>query len=58
MKNWKTLAGAYGLGIPESDIDRITVPLEGLEEAFRKLAAAFPPDTDSALVFEVSLETK
>ena len=58
MKNWKALSEAYGLGIPESDIDRITVPLVGLEEAFRKLAASFPPDTDSALIFEASPETK
>lgn len=57
MKNWKTLAEAYGLGIPESDMDRLAVPLDGLEEAFRKLAASFPPDTDSALIFEASPET-
>ena len=58
MKNWKTLAEAYGLGIPESDMDRLAVPLDGLEEAFRKLAASFPADTDSALIFEVSPEGK
>jgi hypothetical protein len=58
MTNWKTLAEAYGLGIPESDMDRITVPLQGLEEAFRKLAASFPSDADSALIFEASPEPK
>ncbi|HMF78403.1 MAG TPA: hypothetical protein VK604_22280 [Bryobacteraceae bacterium] len=58
MKNWKALSGAYGLGIPESDLDRITDPLQGLEDAFRKLAASFPPDTDSALIFEASPEPK
>ena len=58
MKNWKALSEAYGLGIPDSDLARITPPLDGLEEAFRKLAAAFPPDTDSALTLEVSPETK
>lgn len=58
MKNWKTLAEAYGLGIPESDMDGISVPLQGLEEAFRKLSASFPPDTDSALIFEASPEAK
>lgn len=58
MKNWKTLAEANGLGIPESDMDRITIPLQGLDEAFRKLAASFPPDTDSALIFEASPDAK
>ena len=58
MKNWKTLAEANGLGIPESDLDRVTIPLQGLEEAFRKLAASFPPDADSALIFEAAPEEK
>ncbi|MEP6536476.1 MAG: hypothetical protein ABJF23_14210 [Bryobacteraceae bacterium] len=58
MKNWKALAEAYELAIPESEMDRIAVPLNGLEESFRKLAAAFPADTDSALTFDVSPEAK
>jgi hypothetical protein len=58
MKNWKILAEANGLGIPESEIERVLVPLQGLEEAFRKIATSFPADTDSALIFEAGLETK
>ena len=58
MKNWKTLAEANGLGIPESDMDRVTIPLQGLEDAFRKIATSFPSDTDSALIFEASAEEK
>lgn len=52
MKNWKTLAEAYSLGIPESGLDLITAPLDGLEQSFRKLATSFPADTDSAQIFE------
>ena len=58
MKNWKALSEAYGLEIPDADIDRITPPLQGLEDAFRKLAASFPSDTDSALTFDASPEAK
>ena len=39
-------------------MDRITIPLQGLEEAFRKIAVSFPPDTDSAMIFEASPEAK
>lgn len=39
-------------------MDRITIPLQGLEEAFRKIATSFPPDTDSAMIFEASPEEK
>ena len=52
MKNWKALAEAYSLGIPEPDLDLLTVPLDGLEQSFRKLATSFPSDTDSAQIFE------
>jgi len=58
MKNWKALAEAYALGIPDSDLNGITTPLDGLEQAFRKLATSFPSDTDSAQIFEAWPEGK
>ena len=58
MKNWKLIAEASGFNIPESDIERLIVPLQGLDEAFRKIAVSFPPDTDSAQIFEASPESK
>ncbi len=58
MKNWKALAEANALGIPESDLERVTVPLDGLEAAFRPLATSFPADTDSAQIFEAWPEGK
>ena len=58
MKNWKLLAEASGLGIPEADLERLVPPLQGLDEAFRKVATSFPPDTDSAQIFDAGTEPK
>jgi hypothetical protein len=49
MKNWKQIAEAAGLDIP--DIGRIAPALDGLEAAFRPLAGAIPHDAEPALVF-------
>ena len=56
MTNWKVVSEAYGLGIPESELDGVVVPLQGLEQAFSKISAAFPADADSALIFDASPE--
>ena len=58
MKNWKLLTEASGLEIPDSEIDRLIAPLEGLDASFRKIAFSFPADTDSAQVFEAEPESK
>ena len=58
MKNWRILADAYGLGVPESELDRVVLPLDVLEKAFRPLAGSFPSDADSALIFEAAPEPK
>jgi hypothetical protein len=49
MKNWKQIAEAAGLDIP--DIGRITPALDSLEAAFRPLTAAIPHDAEAALAF-------
>lgn len=50
MKNWKILATANGLGIPEEQLDRITPSLDALEAAFRPLAAGIPFEIEPAII--------
>jgi len=51
MKNWKKVAEASELLIPEPDLDRITAPLEALETAFRPLTKTIPDDVEPAVSF-------
>ena len=53
MKNWKKIAEASELRIPEPDLDRITPALDGLEAAFRPLAKDIPHDVEPAVAFYV-----
>jgi hypothetical protein len=52
MKNWKQMAEAAGLEIP--DIDRIAPALDGLEAAFRPLVRNIPHDVEPALIFRAA----
>jgi len=54
MKNWKLMAQSAGLEIP--DIERIVLPLDGLEAAFRPLVKAIPHDVEPALIFRATAE--
>ena len=54
MKNWKQMAEAAGLGIP--DVDRIAPALDGLDAAFRPLLKTIPHDVEPALVFRALAE--
>jgi hypothetical protein len=54
MKNWKLMAEAAGLEIP--DIERIVLPLDGLEAAFRPLVKTIPHDVEPALIFRAATE--
>ena len=47
MKNWKLMAEAAGLAIP--DIERIAPALDSLEAAFRPLVKTIPHDVEPAL---------
>ncbi len=51
MKNWKKIAEANELRIPEPDLDRITPALEALDAAFRPLAKDIPHDVEPAIAF-------
>jgi hypothetical protein len=54
MKNWKQMAEAAGLAIP--DIERIAPALDGLEAAFRPLVKSIPHDVEPALIFRAAPE--
>ena len=54
MKNWKQMAEAAGLAIP--DIERIAPALDGLEAAFRPLIKTIPHDVEPALIFRAAPE--
>jgi len=54
MKNWKVMAEAAGLDIP--DMDRITAALDGLEASFRPLVKNIPHDVEPALSFRAAAE--
>ena len=58
MTNWKALAEALELGIPEADIGRIAPALEALEASFTSLAAKLPFDTEPAIVFRAAPEAE
>jgi hypothetical protein len=51
MTNWKLLAEAHQLGIPEPELERIVPTLDALDKAFRKVLSALPADADSSLIF-------
>ena len=57
MKNWKKIAEASQIRIPEADLDRITPALDALEAAFRPLTKDIPHDVEPAVAFYISRET-
>jgi len=53
MKNWKKIAEANDLRIPESDLERVVPALETLEAAFRPLAKTIPDEIEPAITFRI-----
>ena len=51
MKDWKKIADAANLAIPDSEFDRITAALDSLEKSFRPLVAALPFQLGMAVVY-------
>lgn len=49
MTDFRALARARGLAIPEEELDRIVRPLEALEAAFRPLTADLPATLEPAI---------
>ncbi len=56
MSDWKKIAEARGLELPEAEAARIAAVLEALEDAFRPLAAAIPEDVEPAVTFRAEEE--
>jgi len=46
VTDFKAIARARGLNIPEAELDRIVPTLESLEAAFRPLVADLPPSLE------------
>ncbi len=57
MKNWKKIAEANDLGIPESELERIAPALDALEGAFRPLTKDIPDDVEPAVAFRIFTES-
>ena len=55
-KDWKKIARASGLTIPDSAIDQIERPLDDLENAFRPLTRTLEPTTEPAGYFHADAE--
>ena len=49
MQDWKSIALAKRLGIPDSDLDGIVTALESLHASFRPLVVTIPRDVEPAV---------
>jgi hypothetical protein len=56
MKDWKKIASAYHLAVPEGDWERITPALDSLEKAFRPLVESMARPWEPATVFVAAEE--
>ena len=56
MKNWKAMARAAGLGIPEDQLERIAPSLDGLEAAFAPTRGTIPDEIEPATLFRALAE--
>jgi hypothetical protein len=53
LKDWRAMAKARGLDIPDRDFDRIAGPLDALEESFRPLAKQLNAADEPCVAFRV-----
>ena len=56
MKDWKKIAEAHNLAIPDADLDRIRPSLDQLEAAFRPLAGNIAHEVEPAITFVIAPE--
>jgi hypothetical protein len=54
-KDWKKIARANGLAIPDAALERIAQSLDALEADFRRLVRALSPETGPAVAFHAAL---
>lgn len=57
MKDWKKIAAASNLSIPDADLERIRPALDKIEAAFRPMVKTIPHETEPAITFVIPLET-
>ena len=50
MKDWKLLAAALDLDIPEAEMERVKASLDAVEAAFGPLTSTIPLETEPAYV--------
>ncbi len=55
-KDWKKIAKANGLAIPDADLDRIAPALDSLEAVFRTQAQDLTGKDEPAVIFRASTE--
>lgn len=54
MKDFRSIAKASGLEVPDRDLDRIVAPLESLERAFRPLVQGLKAEHEPATAFRAA----
>ncbi|MDQ6665866.1 MAG: hypothetical protein M3Z23_15915, partial [Acidobacteriota bacterium] len=50
MQDWKSIACAKRLGIPEEQLDLIVAVLEALDASFRPLVATIPGNVEPSII--------
>ena len=58
MRDWKAIAKATGSPLTGTDLDRVTLPLETLEEIFRPLAKELHPDLEPSVQFRMEADVE
>jgi hypothetical protein len=56
MKDWKSIAIALSLDIPDTDLEKIAPVMDTLEAAFRPLVREIPLETEPAVIFHLPPE--
>jgi hypothetical protein len=56
MTDWKAVALALGIDMPEIDLERTFAPLTSLEPAFERAAASLESGVEPAVVFNPAPE--
>lgn len=54
MQDWKSIASAKRIGIPDADLDGIATVLESLDASFRPLVVTIPRDVEPAVTLSES----
>jgi hypothetical protein len=58
MRDWKAIAKASGIVLPEKELDALAKPLQALEEVFRPLVKDLTPDQEPVLEMFVEADSE